>query len=445
MVDTTAKIMLHGRMLGAVAWVSDKGHAVFEYDPAFVKNDICPSPLHMPLANNRSYMFPELNPKTFQGLPGLLADALPDKFGNDLINIWLAQKGKSVSDYNPVSRLCYKSTRGMGALEFFPQEGENLDKQFAIEIEHLVKIEQKIMEHKNSLDVYFGGSEAEKEKAMAQILSVSTSAGGARPKAVLAINQENHVLSGQTAAPEGYVHWLMKLDGVTDSQLGKPKEYGKIEYAYFLMAKDAHIEMAESKLMVENGRHHFLTKRFDRIGNEKIHMQTLCGLCHYDFNSPGSYGYEQVFAAMRSLGLPRDQAEQQYRRMIFNVVARNQDDHTKNIAFLMSKSGQWRLSPAYDVNYSHNPAGSWTSQHQMSVNGKKDGFTRDDFKVVGQSIGLSQQKINEIVDQTLEVVSRWPGYAQKADLSKDRMEKVEAGHRVKSIEKQSLSRVGVFA
>lgn len=433
MVENVATVKLHGQAVGVVVWLNDKGHALFEYDPAFVKKGINLSPIRMPLLHETTgvstpYAFPDINPKTFKGLPGLLADSLPDRFGDDLINIWLSQKGKRIEDFNPVNRLCYQGTRGMGALEYFPQYEHSYEESFAVEIERLVEITQQAMAFKERLDAYFDGTEADHEQAIAQILSVSTSAGGARPKAVLAINQDGHVLSGQTKAPEGYEHWLLKFDGVTDSQLGDPNDYGKIEYAYYLMASEAKINMMECRLLRENGRNHFLTKRFDRIGNEKVHMQTLCGLCHYDYNSPGSYSYEQVFSAMRVLRLPKSEAEQQFRRMVFNVIARNQDDHTKNISFLMDKSGVWRLSPAYDVTYSHNPSGSWTHQHQMSINGKRDNFTREDFRIIGENIGLSH--VDGIVDQVVDVVSRWPQFAQQAELNVQRTQKVAQGHRL---------------
>ena len=428
MVDKAATVKLHGVVVGAVVWLSDKGYSIFEYDPAFIKKGLDISPIQMPLRAKATYSFPALNQDTFKGLPGLLADSLPDKFGDDLINIWLAQKGSSTSNFNPVDRLCYQGTRGMGALEFYPLIDNGIEQSVPIEIEHLVEITQKALAHKNNLDVFFDGSESERKQALAQILSVSTSAGGARPKAVLAINHEGHVLSGQTQAPDGYEHWLLKFDGINDSQLGVPKDYGKIEYAYYLMTKDVGIEMMECKLLEEHGRHHFLTKRFDRVGSEKVHMQTLCGLCHYDYRSPGSYGYEQVFEVMRNLGLPKIEAEQQFRRMIFNVISRNQDDHTKNISFLMDKAGHWRLSPAYDVTYSHNPAGQWTDQHQMSINGKRDNFIRGDFKVIGQSIGI--KNVDAVINQIIDVVASWPVYAKNAGLSKDKTNKVSNGHRV---------------
>jgi len=428
MVERAATIKLYDLTVGVVIWLDNKNCSVFEYDPRFINKGLNISPIHLPLEKKTKYSFPGINHQTFKGLPGLLADSLPDKFGDDLINIWLAQKGSSTSNFNPVDRLCYQGTRGMGALEFYPLIDNGIEQSVPIEIEHLVEITQKALAHKNNLDVFFDGSESERKQALAQILSVSTSAGGARPKAVLAINKEGHGLSGQTPAPEGYEHWLLKFDGITDSQLGEPKDYGKIEYAYYLMAKDVGIEMMKCRLLGEHGRNHFLTKRFDRVGSEKVHMQTLCGLCHYDYHSPGSYSYEQVFSVMRKLKLPKPQAEQQFRRMVFNVIARNQDDHTKNISFLMDKSGAWRLSPAYDVTYSHNPAGQWTNQHQMSVNGKRDNFVRDDFKVIGESIGINN--VNDIIDQIIDVVSRWPAYADSIGLDKERIKRIANGQRV---------------
>jgi serine/threonine-protein kinase HipA len=303
----------------------------------------------------------------------------------------------------------------MGALEFTPPINQKFDRTVPVEIAELVGLAQDMMTHRKDLNVDFAHSDKQNAEAIMDILRVGTSAGGARPKAVIAMNDEGNVISGQTDAPSGYEYWLLKFDGVTDIELGEPKGYGRIEYAYYLMAKAAGIEMTESRLLEEHGRAHFLTKRFDRHNGKKYHMQSLCGLAHYDFNLPGAYSYEQAFAVMRKLRLSKAEAVQQYRRMILNVIARNQDDHTKNIAFLMNPSGIWKLSPAFDVTYSHNPAGKWTNQHQMSINGKRDNFNLTDLVTVGESLSIS--KPGEIIGNVISAVERWSEFARDAGVN----------------------------
>jgi len=415
----TAIVKLWGETVGAVSWLEDRAYSVFEFDPTFLKLGLDISPIHLSLEEARKgdglFSFPSLNKETFLGLPGLLADTLPDKFGNRVIDAWLARNGRDATGFSPVERLCYTGKRGIGALEFMPAVIEKYDVSVPVEISELVTLVQAIVVERETLDVDFGHSETENENALFDILRVGTSAGGARPKAVIAMNEEGKVLSGQADAPEGYDYWILKFDGVTDMELGESTGFGRIEYAYHLMAKAAGINMTESKLMEENGRAHFMTKRFDRQTGNKLHMQSFCGIAHNDFNAAGAYSYEQVFAVMRKLRLSKAEAAEQYRRMLFNIIGRNQDDHTKNIAFLMEPDGNWKLSPAYDVTYSHNPAGQWTNQHQMTINGKRDNFTREDLIVVGESISLS--KPAEIIDEVISVVRDWPKFAKQAGVS----------------------------
>jgi serine/threonine-protein kinase HipA len=373
------------------------------------------------------FSFPTLNKNTFLGLPGLLADALPDKFGNAVIDTWLARNGRSPGSFSPVERLCYTGSRGMGALEFSPPVNKEIDNPVQIEVAELVRLTQEITNSRCSLNVDFFGAKGNNDAIM-DILRVGTSAGGARPKAIIAMNESGNVMSGQGKAPAGYDHWILKFDGVSDLELGKPQGYGRIEYAYYLMAKEAGIETTECRLLEEHGRAHFLTKRFDRQGNKKIHMQSLCGIAHYDFNMAGSYGYEQAFAVMRRLRLSKAEAAQQYRRMIFNVIARNQDDHTKNIAFLMNQDGKWRLAPAFDMTYSHNHAGIWTNQHQMSINGKRDHFQLDDLTAVGESISLPRP--GEIIDEIVDAVRKWPLFAEKAGITEEKVSEISRYHRL---------------
>jgi len=417
----TAIVKLWGEVAGAVAWLDDSGYGIFEFDPAFLKKGIDISPIHMSLDAARSgdgkFSFPALNKDTFLGLPGLLADALPDKFGNSIIDAWLARHGRDGASFSPVERLCYAGKRGMGALEFEPAMLDKFDTAVPVEVAALVELAQEVMRERKGLEVDLGQSEQQNADAILDILRVGTSAGGARPKAVIAMDANGNVRSGQTDAPPGYDYWILKFDGVTDLELGEPKEFGRIEYAYYLMAKAAGITMSDCRLLEENGRAHFMTKRFDRIKGTKLHMQSLCGVAHYDYNKAGAYGYEQVFTVMRRLRLSKAEATEQFRRMVFNIIARNLDDHTKNIAFLMSPEGKWQLTPAFDVTYAHNPSGLWTNQHQMSVNGKRDHITRQDLVTVGESISLA--KPDSIIDEVATAVEKWPEYAKDAGVKKE--------------------------
>lgn len=416
----TALVTLWGDTVGAVSWLDEQAYGIFEYDQDFLKKGLDVSPLHMSLDDARQgdgkFSFQSLNRDTFLGLPGLLADALPDKFGNNIIDAWLARSGRDSASFSPVERLCYTGKRAMGALEFSPATVEKYDISVAVEVSELVILAQQMMRERNGLDVSLGGSKKGNANAILDILRVGTSAGGARPKAVIAMDNKGNVVSGQAHVPEGYDYWILKFDGVTDLELGEPKGYGRIEYAYYLMAVAAQINMTQCRLLEENDRAHFMTRRFDRVNGEKCHMQSLCGIAHYDFNMAGAYSYEQAFAVMRKLRLSKADAAEQYRRMVFNIIARDQDDHTKNIAFLMGPDGKWRLSPAYDVVYSHNPAGKWTNQHQMSVNQKRDNFTREDLVYVGESISLSRPE--EIINDVVSAVEKWSEYAKEAGLSK---------------------------
>ncbi len=429
----TAIVKLWGETVGAVSWLDDRGLGIFEYDKNFLKKGLDVSPVMMSLHDARTgdgkFSFSSLNKDTFLGLPGMLADVLPDKFGNSLIDAWLARNGRDSSDFSPVERLCYTGKRGMGALEFSPTVKEKYDQSASVEISELVKLVQEIMNERKALNVQLGDSDHENTDAILDILRVGTSAGGARPKAVIAMNDKGEVISGQADIPKGYDYWLLKFDGVTDLELGEPKEYGRIEYAYYLMAKDAGIDMTQCKLLEENGRAHFMTKRFDRVNGNKQHLQSLCGMAHYDFNMAGAYSYEQAFEIMRQLRLSKAEASKQYRRMLFNIIARNQDDHTKNISFLMGPNGKWKLSPAYDVMYSHNPAGKWTNQHQMSVNGKRDHFTKKELIKTGKSISLSRPE--EILDEVMTAVDKWQEFANKAGVNKNISLDIKKQHRTK--------------
>jgi serine/threonine-protein kinase HipA len=370
----------------------------------------------MPLSNN-VYMFPDLPGNTFHGLPGLLADSLPDRFGNALINVWLATQGRTPETFNSVERLCYTGARGMGALEFAPATGPRPRRATKIHIDALVNLASKILAHRNNLRASF--ADESREGALKDILRVGTSAGGARAKAVIAWNENtNEVRSGQISVGEGFDYWLLKFDGVAsnrDKEFDDPKGYGAIEYAYSEMARAAGIAMSQCRILEENGRRHFMTKRFDRTqGGEKLHMQSLCALAHFDFNAAGAYSYEQALLTIRQLGLPMRAVEEQFRRMAFNIIARNQDDHVKNIAFLMDKSGNWSLSPAFDVTYSFNPSGPWTKIHQMSMNAKQDAFNMEDFRACAKTASIKRGRAETIVEEVRAAVAAWEQYADDA-------------------------------
>lgn len=429
---TTAEVWLWGSRIGAVTLPAGERFASFEYDPAFQRSGIELSPLTMPLGNV-VYRFPALAPQSFHGLPGMLADALPDKYGNALIDAWLATQGRSSPDFNAVERLCYTGTRGMGALEFLPAQGPASTAAAAIEIEELVRLASEVLVHRKDLKVTFAGRK--KAEALREILRVGTSAGGARAKAIIAWNPEtNEVRSGQVQAPEGFGTWLMKFDGVAnnkDNELADPKGFGTIEYAYSRMAALAGIDMAECRLFEEGGRRHFMTRRFDRLANgDKLHMQSLAALAHLDFNEPRANAYEQAFTTIRALGLGQDALDQQFRRAVFNIVARNQDDHVKNIAFLMDPTGAWRLAPAFDIAYSYNPLGDWTSQHQMSLAGLRDNFTFDSLVAGGKSAGVSARAVKTVIQEVSDAVRQWRAIATEIEVPPNFINDVEAHLRL---------------
>ncbi len=428
---TDASVMLWGRRIGAVSWDEARALGVFQYEPEFVGAGIEVAPLKMP-TREAPYEFPALRKETFKGLPGMLADALPDKFGNRLIDAWLAETGRSADRFSPVDRLCYIGNRGIGALEFEPTV-RKATRSKKLEVAQLVDLANRVLDERENLVGRFGGEDD--AGAMEDILSVGTSAGGARAKAVLAWNRETgEFRSGQVKVDEGYEHWLLKFDGVSnnrDKELADPQGFGKIEYAYHLMAKETGIDMSECRLHHEGGRSHFMTRRFDRDGRgRKVHMQSLGAIQHFDFNDPASYSYEQAILTIRDLGLGMDVVEQQYKRAVFNVVARNQDDHVKNISFLMDRSGSWRLSPAYDVAYSYNPSGIWTRDHQMSLAGKRNDFTHGDLMEFASNAGLKPARARQVIEDVVGSVAQWPWHAEEADVEPSDISRIEKTFRL---------------
>lgn len=413
---STAFVNIWDMNIGAVAWDSETGIGSFEFDSKFLQKNLDLAPIMMPIrnANHQIFSFPELrDTQTFKGLPGLLADVLPDKYGNSIINAWLNKQGRPSNSLNPVEMLCFIGKRGMGALEFEPAYSKYADMVSKIEIDNLVEVAEGILSGKKDFAARLN---KEEEKSLLNILKIGTSAGGARAKAVIAYNSlTGEVRSGQALAPKGFKHWIIKFDGVSDRQFGASNGYGRVEMAYHLMAKDAGIEMTECRLFEENGRAHFMTRRYDRTdNNDKIHVQSFCAMRHFDFNEVRLYSYEQLFETMRMLALPYPQAEQLFRRMIFNVMGRNCDDHTKNFAFTMDKNAEWKLSPAFDVCHAYRPGSDWVSQHALSIRGKRMNIEKADLLTIARELNI--KKPESIINQIAEVISQWEKYAEQTDV-----------------------------
>ncbi|MED5548301.1 MAG: type II toxin-antitoxin system HipA family toxin [Pseudomonadota bacterium] len=429
---TRADVILWGRRIGAVLWDDRRQIGTFEYVPAFTRSGIEVAPLTMPLRTG-VFEFPALPRDTFRGLPGLLADSLPDKFGNLLIDRWLAEQGRAPGDFDPVERLCYTGRRGMGALEFEPSGAAPSGRGRTLEIDALVELADRMT--RSRLEVKGRLTGTDDHRVMEDILRVGTSAGGARAKAVLAWNPESgEFRSGQLDLPDGFEHWLLKFDGVSgnaDKEIADPQGYGRLEYACYRLAVDAGIEMSECRLHEEGGRAHFMTRRFDRTpGGGKLHMQSLGAMRHFDYNQPRAYAYEQAIETLRLLGLGRAAMEQMVRRALLNIVIRNQDDHVKNIAFLMDKGGNWSLAPAFDVVYAYNPGGAWTSEHQMSLAGKTDGFTLADLVAFGRYADLKPAQLRAMLDDILHAATRWDRYAEEAGVPHDLSRRAHNGFRL---------------
>ena len=422
------EVYLWGTKIGIVVQKDEKSIPVFEYDAAFAKTGIELSPLMMPL-KGKSYSFPNLNEETFRGLPGMLADSLPDKFGTRVIEDYLAKQGRSIESLTAVERLCYVGSRGMGALEYIPQKGVNAPDQ-TLDIDEMAKLADEILSERRNFS-----AKADSD-AMEQLINVGTSAGGARAKVLIAWNEETgDIRSGQIDAGSGYSYWLLKFGNIQNNKdkdkEADSKEYTRIEYAYSLMAKAAGINMTECRLIQTKEGTHFVTKRFDReeTTGRKIHMQSLGGIAHFDFNDAGAHSYEQAATVMRKLKLSQADTEQLYRRMVFNEVAKNYDDHVKNISFLMDRKGKWKLAPAYDMTYAYNPTNKWTAQHQMKISGKRENIQKEDMIVCGKNMNLSDKKAKDILEQVVSAVQNWSVYANEAGVDEKHMTEIKKQHK----------------
>jgi serine/threonine-protein kinase HipA len=429
---TVAAVTLWGSRIAAVSIEAGARYATFQYDPSFVRSGIEIAPVQMPL-RAQPYRFPGLPEDAFSGLPGLLADSLPDRWGTALVNAWLASQGRDQSSFDVVQRLCYVGTRGVGAVEFQPAHEPVVSGEADLQVDALVRLASEVLAERAEFVAEL--SENPDEEAMKAMLAVGSSAGGARPKAFIAYNDATgQVRSGQVEVGAGFRHWLLKFDGVSragDHGLTDPQGWGAVEYAYSEMARAAGIEMTECRLLTENGRRHFMTRRFDRPDNgDKLHMQTVGALEHVSYNEPGTYSYEQVLLLIRRLGLGTRVVEQQFRRMVFNVVARNQDDHVKNIAFLMDRRGAWSLAPAYDVIWAWKPGNLWLDSHQMSINGKRTGFTVADLRDVAGLAGLKRGRAEAILAEVAAVVTSWTELADEVGVDEQMAEQIARSHRL---------------
>lgn len=441
---TDAIVRLWGSIVGAVSWSDAQSIGVFQYAEDLIGSGIELAPIMMPV-RQVPYSFPSLPRETFKGLPGMLADSLPDKFGNRLIDAWLARQGRTADSFNPVERLCYIGSRGMGALEFEPAMPIASAASVPLDIAELVKLANEVLDERLQLNGRLAGNDGD-GAVLEDILRVGTSAGGARAKAVLAWNEgTGEFRSGQLLAEPGFEHWLLKFDGVdgnADKELVDPQGFGRIEYAYALMAQAAGIKMERCRLHLENGRAHFMTRRFDRpAGGGKLHMQSLTAMMHYDFNVAGAHSYEQAVQTLKRLKASTEDVEQQVLRAMFNVVGRNQDDHPKNIAYLMDREGRWSLSPAFDVAYSYNPKGAWTDRHQMSLNGKRDGFVYADLKEFGATAGLKAARTDALIEAIFGAVGRWDEFAAQAGIDEKTRQKTRRGMRLDDLKASSSAGV----
>ena len=416
------EVRIWGKLVGALAYEPRLGYYAFEYDSAFVRSGVELAPLTMPLSRASSpFLFSDLPEASFKRLPGMIADALPDDFGNLLIDAWMLREGIRKADITPLDRLAYMGKRGVGALEFRPAIPTGPGSS-AIHLSRLVEAARRAVRGELSTDRMA-------KAALNQIIQVGTSAGGARAKAAIAWNPKTReIRAGQFDVEPGFEHWILKFDGMgADHELGGSRNYGRIEYAYYLMALKAGISISECGLMEENGRAHFMTRRFDRDGDTRYHLQTLCAMAHLDYRQKSTHDYGQLFAVIDRLQLGTSAMEETFRRMAFNVMAANCDDHTKNFSFILRRGGEWELAPAYDVTHAYNPGGEWTYQHLMSVNGKFSDIELEDFLVVADRFAIGNPK--KMLAQVQAAVEAWPDFATEAGIREADIERIRVHHQ----------------
>ena len=421
---TTAEVFLWGTRIGYVHQGETDISASFEYDRHFLSSGIELSPFKMPLSD-RVFSFPELSRvESFKGIPGLLADSLPDKFGNAVIDMWLAGHGRKPGSLTSIERLCYTGKRGLGALEYVPATGpDQLNSE--IDVTEMTWLASDVLSGRESAVL------SDQDASIMQLLEIGSFAGGARAKAIIAWNEKTgEVRSGQIDAGKGFDYWLIKFDGVSgngDHNLTDKKQFSLIEFAYYLMAVDLGIEISECRILSKDGLHHFMTKRFDRVNGQKVHMQTLAALGHFDYNTPNVCSYELYADYARRLGIGRHGIEQIFKRMVFAILGGNCDDHVKNFSFLMNRKGEWSLSPAYDLTFAYHPGNRWISCHQMSVNGKSNGITADDLLTTGKAMGLPAEFCRKTITATEAVIANWMLYAEKSGMTEERAVEIANG------------------
>jgi len=407
--------------VGAIAFDTGSGFYAFEYDPAWLALGIQLAPTTMPVGGpQRIYLFANLPTATYHRLPPMIADSLPDAFGNALTTAYLANEGVPPQNITPLDRLAYLGNRGMGALEFRPGRGPRTIKATALKLSELVVAARQAIAGEVT-------TESGRTEAIRHLIAVGTSAGGARAKAVVALNSDTGELrSGQVPTDPGFEPWILKFDGVDDAlELGGSAHFGRIEFAYSMMATEAGISMTDCRLFEESGRAHFMTRRFDRTPDgKKVHTQTLCAMAQMDFKQLGVHDYGQLFLEIDELNLGPDARAEAFRRMVFNVAASICDDHPKNFSFVLAEGGKWQLSPAYDVAHCYRPGSDWVSEHLMAVNGRRIGIERADIDEVGDRFEIPSAA--RIIDQVLKAVDRWPHHAQNAGVPGDLADAVAA-------------------
>lgn len=412
METNVVKVKLWGMDVGYLSWDKKAGVAVFEYDPSFIEQRLDIAPLTMSIDSPRSHkQLPWIGDKDklYQGLPPMIADSLPDKWGNSLFKAWLRDNNIPTKKTNPVDHLSFIGSRAMGALEYEPAQKFGDSSVFSVDVQRLYEFAKQVLNERETTVLNQGNSILWQD-----LVKISSSPGGKRPKAIVALNKDTgDIISGQGLVPEGFQHYILKYDD------NSAYPFAKLEYVYYKMALDAGVGMMPSELRTYEGITHFLTQRFDRNGNEKVHVQTLAAM------SPESDSYEDIFSVIRRLNLPYEDSKQQYLRMVFNMIARNVDDHSKNFSFCMNRKGNWRLSPAYDLTYSVDlTAPAYSNRHSLTVNGKNEDITREDLETMGLNNDI--QDYRTLLDMVANAVGKFEDYAKELEINEKLIEDIKA-------------------